>query len=233
MRCLFVSDAHYPKSSTIVDFLISIVKQYDTVYILGDLFEFYYGYEKIYPHHRPLIEALGLVAQYSRVVLFEGNHEYRLKNIKRFLPVEVIDDYTIETIDSKRVYLAHGDAIDKNDKFYMLFRSFLKNDITLEFINRCVPPKILLKLAGFASDFSKSKLKNKPYRGTYRALEEFAKKQLNEVDVVILAHTHKSVFKNLENGLYINTGDFFEQFSYVVYENGEFCMKKFVGGKNG
>ena len=227
MKCLFLSDAHYPFGSYIADFLLDVYYQYDSVYILGDLFEFYYGYKGfIYPHHRKLITVLSLIAKRRRLVLFEGNHEYRLKNIREFVDAEVVYEFKEETIDEFKVFLAHGDTIDVNDKAYRLFRAFLKNRITLDFINCCVSKNVLLKLSRIASDFSKNNLRDKNYRRTSAALEKFAEKKIEEgFNVVILAHTHQPVFKKIKNGLYINTGEFINNPTYAVYENGRFELK--------
>ncbi|WP_022670096.1 UDP-2,3-diacylglucosamine diphosphatase [Hippea alviniae] len=227
MKCLFLSDAHYPFGSYIVDFLLDTYHRYDAIYILGDLFEFYYGYKGfVYPHHRKLISVLSLIAKKRRLVLFEGNHEYRLKNIREFVDAEVVYEFKEEIIDKFRVFLAHGDTIDANDRAYRLFRAFLKNRITLDFINYCVSKSVLLKLSKIASDFSKNSLRDKSYRRTSIALEKFAKSKIEEgFDVVVLAHTHEPVFKKIKNGLYINTGEFIKHPTYAVYENGQFELK--------
>lgn len=225
MKCLFISDAHYPLGSEVVDFLLGNYQNYDVIYILGDLFEFYYGYENfIYPHHLRLINALKFISSKVRIKLFEGNHEYRLERIREFIDVEVIKDGAFENIDGVKVFLAHGDTIDRLDVSYRLFRSFLKNGITLSIIER-IPPSTLLRLSKVASRISKENLSSKNYRGTERALENFAKRAIeNGVDVVILGHTHTPLFKKFHTGLYINSGEFFKRFSYVVYNGREFKL---------
>ncbi|AEA33907.1 UDP-2,3-diacylglucosamine diphosphatase [Hippea maritima] len=219
MKCLFVSDAHYPKSDAIVRFLSEKYTNYDTIYILGDLFEFFYGYDSfVYSHHLRLINLLAQIGKSRRLVLFEGNHEYRFEGIKRYIEADVVKEFLEEDIDGFRVVLSHGDTIDKKDIFYRLFRGFLKSRPTLTLIN-LLPAYLLFNLSQKASNFSKRRIKSKKYRGTEAACLEFAQRKLKKgADVVILAHTHTPVFKKINNGLYINTGDFFENFSYVEYE---------------
>ncbi len=225
MRCLFISDAHYPIGDEIVDFLLGNYQSYDVIYILGDLFEFYYGYENfIYPHHLKLINVLKFISSKVKIKLFEGNHEYRLERIKEFVNLDVIKSSSFENINGFRVFLAHGDTIDKFDISYRLFRSFLKNGITLSIIER-IPPWTLLYLSKMASRISKENLKSKNYRGTEIALENFARSMIKSgVDVVILGHTHTPLFKKFNNGLYINSGEFFKHFSYAVYDGREFKL---------
>ncbi|WP_084042314.1 UDP-2,3-diacylglucosamine diphosphatase [Hippea sp. KM1] len=232
MKCLFVSDVHYPKSRAIVDFLYDTHANYDAIYILGDLFEFYYGYGGfVYPHHFSLINLLACIGRSRRLVLFEGNHEYRLEAIKRYVNAEIVKGFLYENIDNLRVILSHGDTIDKKDLFYRLFRGFLKSRPTLSFIN-ALPAGLLLELSKKASSFSKKRIKSKRYRGTEAACLEYAEGMLRQdADVVILAHTHTPVFKKINNGLYINTGDFFENFTYVEYETDRgFSLKRWNDG---
>lgn len=233
MKCLFVSDAHYPSNNKIIDFLIDSYGQYDIIFILGDLFEFYYGYKNfLYTHHMKLINMLNMISKKSRVILFEGNHEYNLKRIKDFLNVDVVEHYLNIEIDGLKLHLEHGDTIDKKDTAYRLFRAALKNTATLKIIDK-LPPYFLLELSKMASSFSKKSLNNKRYRNTDKALETFAENKIREgFDYVILAHTHNPVVKKINKGTYINCGDFFNRFSYAVYESSEgFSLRFFDGGK--
>ena len=226
MRCLFLSDAHYPISKRVIDFLLDKYTEFDSIYILGDLFEFYFGYNNfIYPHHLPLINALKFISNRVKVILFEGNHEYKLEKICDYIDIRVIKDGLIEKMGNYNVFMAHGDTIDKQDIAYRIFRSMLKNKFMLTFINT-IPPDRLLCLSKLASKVSKENLKSKHYRGTEKAFEDFSEKLMyNGVDVVILGHTHNSTFKKIDKGLYLNTGEFFSNFSYVVFDGKQFELR--------
>jgi len=220
MRCLFISDSHYPKSEAIIDFLFKYYDEYDNIFILGDLFEFYYGYRGFfYPHHLKLINLLNIISNKKKVFIFEGNHEYNLEVIKEFVNVEVVKRELVIKLDDFLVHLEHGDTIDKKDIGYRMFRGALKNRFTLKLIDR-ISPRFLYFLSQKASEFSKKRLHSKKYRGTDEALERFAESKIEDgTDVVILAHTHNPIIKRIENGLYINSGDFFKHLSYVVYDS--------------
>ncbi len=235
MRCLFISDAHYPLSTEIENFLLKNHRDFDVIYILGDIFEFYYGYRNfIYPHHFRLINTLSLVAHHTNLVIFEGNHEYALEGITGFVKnIKVVKHSITVQIDGFKVYMEHGDTIDKSDLGYRIFRKALKNPFMLSFIGT-LPSSWLLELSKLASGFSKSRLKSPIYRKTDRELEKFARMKIESgYDAVILAHTHSPVMKKMGNGLYINTGDFLEHFSYVTYESScGFKMNRYREVKN-
>ncbi len=220
MRCLFISDSHYPKNDAIIDFLLKHYDEFDNIFILGDLFEFYYGYRGFfYSHHLKLINLLNIISNKKRVFIFEGNHEYNLEAIKEFINVEVVKKELVIKLDGFLVHLEHGDTIDKKDIGYRMFRGALKNRLTLKLIDK-ISPRFLFFLSQKASQFSKKRLHSKKYRGTDKALEVFAENRLKGgIDVVILAHTHNPTIKKVGNGLYINSGDFFKHLSYVVYDS--------------
>jgi UDP-2,3-diacylglucosamine hydrolase len=232
MKLLFLSDIHYKNGEMFLNFLKSIYKSYDKIYIVGDLFEFYYGYDFLFCHHVKLIELLKEISDEKKVYIFEGNHEYKLEAIKKFLPnIEIVKKELIENIDAKLFYIEHGDCIDKKDKTYRLFRSILKNPFTLKII-KLISPVFLLKLAHIASKISKNNLKNKALRKTDIALEEFATQLIKKgFDYVILAHTHNPLLKTIDNGIYANIGDFCEHFTYIEYDK-TLTMRKYHYEKN-
>ncbi len=230
MKMLFVSDAHYDNDNhKIVSFLESNYKKYDNIYIVGDLFEFYYGYNFLFCHQIKLIELLKKISDEKKVYLFEGNHEYKLQSIKKFLPnINIVEKELIENIDSKLFYIEHGDCIDKKDKSYLLFRKILKNKVTLKILE-FISPVFLLKLANIASKISKKNLKNKTLRNTDFALEEYAKTLIEKgFDYVILAHTHNPCLKKINQGIYANIGDFCENFTYAEFDK-TLTIKKYNG----
>jgi len=61
---------------------------------------------------------------------------------------------------------------------------------------------------------------------------EFAKKKIeNGVDIVMLAHSHiPEILEETtddKKGLYANPGDWINEFSYLVYENGEIRLERY------
>ncbi len=233
MKALFISDVHYKQQDDIfLDFLDSIYKKYDRIYVVGDLFEFYFGYNFLFCNHLQLIELLKKISDEKKLYLFEGNHEYKLEAIKKFLPnAEIVKQELIETIDSKLLYITHGDCIDKKDKAYLVFRNILKNRFMLKLIN-FISPVFLLKLANIASSVSKKNLKSKTLRQTDYALEEFATQLIKKgFDYVILAHTHNPTVKTIDNGIYANIGDFCDNFTYIEYDK-TLTLKEFKDENN-
>ncbi len=67
-----------PKLNFFKDFLKDILDKVDKVFILGDLFEFYHGYDGyIYPWYKGVADVLKKLTESGKSVVFlEGNHEF-------------------------------------------------------------------------------------------------------------------------------------------------------------
>lgn len=236
MRCLFVSDVHYPISGDIfLEFLWDNYTYFDRIYLLGDIFEFYFGYKNfIYKHHVKLLALLKAVSKKTELYIFEGNHEYKLEGLRQFADIHIVKDSLEEKFDGLRVYMEHGDMIDREDISYRVFRNTLKNRFMCRIIEH-IKPSFLFLLSKKASHFSKIDIKSKKDRHTDDALEKFANSKIKGgVDAVILAHTHNPTLIKKNSGIYINTGDFLEHFTYATYETGKgFLLHNYIGDVNG
>ena len=116
MKAVFFSDAHLPDNDagrvrTVKTFLRQVADDADMVVVLGDLFEFYHGYDGyIYPFYREIVDALRDAARSKSVYFIEGNHEYRMgPYFESYTGVRCARSLSLD-LDGKRVFLCHGDA---------------------------------------------------------------------------------------------------------------------------
>ena len=116
MKAVFFSDAHLAgddaaKTERLKGFIKRVTEDADLVVILGDLFEFYHGYEGyIYPHYKEIVDLLRDIASGRSVYLIEGNHEFRMgRYFESYTGIRCVDTLTLN-IDDKRVFLSHGDT---------------------------------------------------------------------------------------------------------------------------
>lgn len=222
MKIIFFSDAHLDKKTDekkelVKSFLNDVCKDTDMVVILGDLFEFYHGYDGyIYPWYRDITDSLKNLTARGKVVYFlEGNHECRMGSFfESYTGITCADNMTMD-IEGKKTFIAHGYKIRKN---YLV--KLLKT--------RCIytvmdmfGPGLTWKVAAIARIFLSRKKKSysKNAIGIFR---QFAREKLDQgYDAVILAHSHVS--DKVEYGsekakkCYLNTGDIIESSTYVEY----------------
>lgn len=223
MKAIFFSDVHLERNdsrkiSTVTTFVREICIQAELIFILGDLFEFFYGYKNyIYPWYLEVIDALkGLTEKGKKVYFLEGNHEFQLGNaLKNYAGIECLRELSIE-IDKKKVFLSHGNEFIKNNPLRFLKSRFVYS------VMEALGPDFTWKTAMLSSMLLSDK--KKPYREDIKQkFRLLAKARLDEgYDVVILAHTHMPDRVEFGTGnfrkLYLNTGDLFKYHSYIEYE---------------
>src|SRR4030042_2200362 len=141
---IFVSDAHFSGRETeamevFLGFLNSEKERMSHLVILGDLFDFLFGFKdnpacgKPFPFadYLPILEGLQrLYRQGIRIKYFEGNHDFFLHSFfsERFgMEVEVYPEGNEERLGGRRVFLAHGDSSNPGQWTSLFFRCLLKN----------------------------------------------------------------------------------------------------------
>ncbi|NOY54209.1 MAG: UDP-2,3-diacylglucosamine diphosphatase [Deltaproteobacteria bacterium] len=239
---LFISDAHLSESDSsrqerLIDFLERNRSELFCLVILGDLFEFWFGFPGyINPAYRPICDTLrSLSRQGVRLIYLEGNHDFFMGSyFKDDLGCEVYPRSHLLELAGKKVFLSHGDGVNPGDVGYRLFRRLLKNRCVYAFI-RMLGPARAEKLKAF---LSRHKWMHRPtFSGKEKggAEEGFALKQFSRgADVVILGHSHLPCRKTFvlqdRTCYYFNVGDWVENDSFLRYrpEQG-FSLEVFDG----
>lgn len=225
---IFLSDAHLTEETRenqerLIRFLESEKENLATLVILGDLFEFWFGFEGyIYQEYVPILEQLKSLSHRGvRIKYIEGNHDFCLGPFfEAELGAEVYVEDVEETLGGKRIYVAHGDRVNPRDYEYRLFRKILKNRLSYSVI-RWAGPKLSREVAKRLS--SRSRRKNccrAP--GHNPVFKTFAMNKFREgIDVVILGHSHypEQILENINGSerAYFNVGDWITFFSYLRY----------------
>jgi len=224
VKAIFFSDAHIDKNDTqkisfVEKFIDDVCSDADIVFILGDLFEFYHGYEGyIFPWYRSITESFKTLVEKGKTVYFiEGNHEFKMGAFfERYTGTRCVHNITMD-IEGKKTYISHGYEISK---FYLT--KFLKTPF-VSWIMDTLGPKITWSIASSARIFLSNK--KKPYNSkAFNLFREYALKKFNDgYDVVVLGHSHMAdKFEHQSGGgikQYFNTGDIIRHCSYVEYNS--------------
>lgn len=238
MRKIFIADAHLrdpddPNYRSLVRFLDTLPADTDTLYLLGDIFEFWIGYPRpVYGHYREIVDCLkGVRGRGVHIVYFEGNHDFHLGSyFREQLQAEVYEAGAVLEIGGERVYLCHGDQVNRRDYRYRLFRFLLHNPLV-----RALVPVFSRRLADRAavilSRRSSKKHEVRKKRWDYRAIvHSFAKERFaSGCDAVITGHFHLPICKKEGGRTFISLGDWITHFSYAQWLDGEFSLESFEG----
>jgi len=235
---LFVSDAHFTgresgEMEAFLRFLDSEKERISHLVILGDLFEFLFGFKKIDPNEKtfPFIEYLPILKglrdlsrQGIRIKYFEGNHDFFLLSFfsECFgMDVEVYPEKNEERLGEKKVWISHGDLSNPKLWRYRFFRRLIRNRWTYGLIE-LVGPKISRRVARWLSQrsYQKNHASMTPYPPP--EFKAFAhQKFLEGFDIVILGHSHfPEEVEEQMNGrrcLYYNVGDWMEHRSFLRF----------------
>ena len=234
MRDLFIADAHlrHPADKNyraLLGFLESQSGHVRTLYLLGDIFEFWLGFNHVvYTEHMPLLNCFtDLRAQGTSFVYVEGNHDFNLGPFfKQTLDCTVFPDGGEVKIDGHRVFLAHGDLADPADRGYRLLRSVFRSRI-VRFMSRIVHPDAIWKFAAWASRNSTGKQRQRNLSDCKSILLPYADQLFSKgYEFVLTGHYHTPFMEQTETGTLIALGDWIDQFSYAVYEDGKFRLEK-------
>ncbi len=237
MKCIFFSDAHLTRRdrdrhALVKRFIKDVGASADMLFLVGDLFEFYHGYDGyIYPWYKEIIDSLREVtAQGKAVYHIEGNHEFNMGPfLSSYARIVCVKELTIE-IDGMKVYLSHGDQMAN-----ALLRTILKSPVTysvMDFLGPVPTWNIAMACSLFLS--KRRRTYSQKVRDAFRA---HAKRKLDEgYQAVILAHTHMPDLVEYDDAktkkVYLNTGDLIEYLSYGEYITGEgFSLRTYEHGE--
>jgi len=237
-RIFFISDAHLglkknkeQQEKYLLNFFEYVESKADSLYILGDLFDFWFEYRSVIPRrYWPVLCALKKLVDHGvKLTYVTGNHDFWMGNFfQDELGVQVYDEPLKIQIDEKRFYIAHGDGLTKKDVGYRILKKVLRHPMNIR-LYRLLHPDVGFAIASFFSRLSRNcrEVKNRDVEYI-----QFAKNRFSEgFDFVILAHTHRPQEFRENDQTYINTGDWMHYFTYGKFEKGRLKLKYWLKEK--
>jgi len=237
MAVYFFSDAHLGsddvasekiKIEKLFSFFDLVRRDGHKLYILGDLFDFWFEYKTAIPkeHLKVVFKLAALVESGVTVHYITGNHDFWLGDfLSREVGISIHRDAMETTEDGLRLYLIHGDGLSPADWKYRAFVRFpLRNRLAI-WLYRLIPPDIGIPLARAVSSSSRNHTSGREQH-FLKDYATFAERKLADgYDAVLIAHTHEPALTKLGRGLYLNTGDFYHHFSYGKLLDGNLSLE--------
>jgi UDP-2,3-diacylglucosamine hydrolase len=225
MRAIFIADAHLASPEALnfrllLRFLGELEGKLDTLYIVGDLFDFWLGFPSHpFTQYDPVLDALErLVLRGCKLVYYEGNHDFHLGDIfSQRLHAEIHSGPSIESVQGKRLYICHGDQINREDHGYRLLRFLLRTRMVAAGV-RHFPPAWAEKIRKVLQKRSQAGYSVKSSRWDYRhILLDFAGiVQKLGCDGLVAGHFHLALQENVPDPVFtlLSLGDWMGQFTY-------------------
>ncbi len=222
------------REDRIVNWLNFITPTCSELFLMGDVFDFWFEYGKVIP--KGFIRLQGKLAQMSdsgiKIYFFKGNHDMWVNDyFTKEIGLEIVSDELIIERGGKKFYLHHGDGLGPGDRKYKILRKIFRNRFC-RWLFSALPPRIGLFVANGWSGKSK-KLgadKNGFVDNESEWLTIFAKEQLQRehFDYFIFGHRHLPLDILLNNNSrYVNTGEWMNYSSYAVFDGKELKLEYF------
>lgn len=225
------------REDKIIRWLTSIESTAETIYLLGDLFDFWHEYKTVVP--KGYVRFLGKLAELSDrgidIQLFTGNHDLWMTDyFQEELGISVYSEPEVRIHQQKTFFIGHGDGLGPGEGSYKLIRKFFHHPVS-KFLFRWIHPDIGIKLANYWSAKSRnSHGEEEQFQGEEKEwLLQFCKEKLKETtfDYFIFGHRHLALDINLneEGSRYINLGEWFSQCNYARFDGEKLTLQKFEG----
>lgn len=240
----FISDFHLgapdktaslAREKKIVSFLNSIRQDTSELFILGDIFDFWFEYRKVVP--KGYVRLLGKLAEMSdagiKIRFFIGNHDMWVRDyFRQELNMDVFHHPTEFNFGGSRFLIGHGDGLGPGDHKYKLLKRIFRNPVA-QWLFGILPPTIGIGLADFFSRRSRAKTgsADETFLGEDREwLIAYCRGILKKehYDYFIFGHRHLPIdFALNEKSRYMNLGDWLRHDSYAVFDGQNLLLKYF------
>jgi UDP-2,3-diacylglucosamine hydrolase len=242
-KIYFISDVHlgapalknnHQRELRFARWLDSIDGDVQELYLMGDIFDFWWEYKKVVP--RGFTRILGRIANLTDrgipVYFFPGNHDlWVFDYLPSELGVIVHRNEVIREFGGKKFFLAHGDGLDADDKGYNRLKKIFTNK-KLQWLYSRLHPNFALHIAhqwsksSRTAKFEKGEVFDINTDGIYKFAQNFIKQE--PVDYFITGHRHQMVDTPLtDNSRFVLLGDWITNFSYGVFDGEKFELKIF------
>ncbi|MBR6191071.1 MAG: UDP-2,3-diacylglucosamine diphosphatase [Prevotella sp.] len=247
----FISDAHLGSLATehrrtqerrLVRFLDDIKDKAEAIYMLGDMFDFWYEYKHVVP--KGYTRFLGKVSELTdngvEVHYFTGNHDiWAYGYLEKECGVILHRKPTTVELHGKTFYLGHGDGLGSSNRSFRFIRSVFHNRLCQKLFS-WLHPDIGVKFGlnwAFHSRMKRKDGKEVPYLGEQREpLIRYSKEYLKEhpdVDYFIFGHRHIEIdFMLTKQSRLLVLGEWISLFTYAVFDGEHMFLENYVEGDN-
>lgn len=243
-KIYFLSDAHLgsllventrEQEKKLVAFLDKIKQDAAAIYLLGDMFDFWYEYKYVVP--KGYTRFLGKLSELSdmgiEIHFFTGNHDiWSFGYLKDEIGLIVHDETFITEIDGKKFFLSHGDGLGDPSLSFQFIRFIFHNRIC-QILFSAIHPRWGVGIGLMWSKHSRKKKstgENDDYLGEDKEhLIQFAKSYTDQpIDYFLFGHRHIILDLMLKNKSRVMIlGDWMKLFSYAVFDGEEIYIEQY------
>ena len=244
-KIYFASDQHFgipdlknsqQREKKFVQWLNQIKEDAEVIFLLGDLFDFWFEYKTVVP--KGFVRVLGKLAEIRDsgipIYFFIGNHDLWMKDyFKTELNIPIYNKPKEFEFNNKTFLIGHGDGLGPGDKGYKRMKKVFTNPVSKWFY-KWLHPDIGVWLAQYLSTQNKliSGEEDVKFLGDDNEwLVQYAKRKLEtkHFDYFIFGHRHLPMeIKVGKSSTYVNTGDWISHFTYAAFDGENLELKRYT-----
>lgn len=239
-KSYFVSDVHLGlqvadpagRERRFADFLCSLPEDTEAVYLLGDIWDFWYEYRDVVPkgYIRVFAAIQGLMDRGVKVYFFTGNHDIWAYNYFEELGMIRLEQPCVLDISGKKFCLGHGDGLGGVPLGYRIIRGIFHCRF-LQILFSTLHPWFAYRLGNTWSRHSRlSHDEEYVFKGESEPLYQFAAdfEKTHSVDHFIFGHYHADVDMALPGGARLHVlKDWIYGSPYICFDGGSLVYGTF------
>lgn len=245
-KIYFLSDFHLgapdhasslEREKIIVQFLDEIKEDAAEIFLVGDMFDFWYEYRKVVP--KGYVRLLGKLAEMSDsnipLHFFVGNHDMWMRDyFQKELNIPVYFEPKEFDRGGKKFLVGHGDGLGPGDHGYKRLKKLFRSPLS-KWLFGILPPVAGIGLAHYLSRRSRAQtgVSEETFLGEDKEwLIIYCKEQLlkKNIDFFVFGHRHLAIDHRLSGtSRYINLGDWIRYFTYAVFDGNVLSLQSYNG----
>ena len=214
------------KERRVVAFLDQVLKDGRELFIVGDLFDYWFEYDSVIPKgYTRLFGALAALQDAGVPTTYlAGNHDFWLKSyLTDELGIKIFQNDVTREFNGKKFYIHHGDGLYKQDTGYRMLKRVLRNRVNI-WLFSILHPDLTSRIARWSSKTSRKHTSNTTFEGN--DMVEFAEEKIRQgFDYVLMGHNHQSLHHPYKRGAYVNLGNWIDENTYAVFDGKKLALK--------
>lgn len=233
----FVADVHLgldvadpiAREQRFVSFLRSLPPQTEALYLLGDIWDFWYEYRDVVP--KGYVRVFGALADLMdkgvKVYFFQGNHDVWTYSYFEELGMKRLEQPCLVSIGGKSFCLGHGDGLGPVPFGYRFLRGLFHNKVA-QFLFSLLHPWIAFRLGnGWSRNNRLAHNKTYVFKGEDEPLYKFALEysRTHKVDHFVFGHYHVAIDQPIPTGASLHIiKDWIDSSPYLCFDSASGCF---------
>ncbi len=224
-----VADTHFNHESSVKDltdfffFLEKVRKEASKLFLLGDIFDFYFEYKTVIPKMQFSIfcELQRTSTSGVEIHYWAGNHDFWLGEFLKELKIITHLNPEIITSCGNKILIEHGNELDSKNVIKIIIKTKLSRALY-----SYIHPDLGINLARRISKLSR--MRSEKCALNLNHLIKYAQEKFrSEADAILMGHFHKPYLYKENDKCLVILGDWSNYRSFGIISNGKISLNRF------